>query len=161
VIDSDCISGAIQAVAKYQSERRNPAAPAREIVRNNPPVAAVHERGLVVYTRTCIACHGPEGKGFPGAFPPLDGSSWATGDASIPACIILLGRQDPIEVSGQKFENVMPPQTDLEDAEIADVLNHVRQSWSNDATPVGEEFIKQTRAGVASRGKPWTAAELK
>ena len=160
-IDTGGIDSAINAVAKYQSDRRNPAAPVKEIVRNNPPVAAVHERGLAVYARTCIACHGPDGKGVPGAFPPLDGSSWATGDASIPARILLLGLQGPIEVSGQKFNNVMPPHTDLKDAEIADVLTYVRQSWSNDATPVAEDLVKQTRAKFANRGKPWTAAELK
>ncbi len=154
-------ASAINAVAKYHSDRRNPAAPAKEIVRKFPPVPATHERGLTVYTRTCIACHGPDGKGVPGAFPPLDGSNWVTGDASIPATILLLGLQGPIEVSGQKFENIMPPHTDLKDAEIADVLTYVRQSWSNDTTPVAEDLVKQTRAKFASRSKPWTAAELK
>jgi mono/diheme cytochrome c family protein len=83
------------------------------------------ERGMAVYGRTCIACHGPEGKGVPGAFPPLDGSPWATGDPTVPARILLLGLQGPIEVAGQKFENIMPPLTDLKDAEIADVLTPV------------------------------------
>jgi len=133
----------------------------KALVRKNLPIPAVHERGLAVYGRTCIACHGPEGKGVPGAFPPLDGSSWATGDPSIPARILLLGLQGPIEVSGQKFENIMPPHTDLKDGEIADVLTYVRQNWGNDATPVTEDLVKQTRAKFASRGKPWTAAELK
>ena len=155
------LDSAIEAVTKYRSESRNPAAPVKELVRNHKPDSAVHGRGLTVYSRTCIACHGPEGKGVPGAFPPLDGSSWAVGDPSIPARIVLAGLQGPIEVSGQKFANVMPPHTDLKDAEIADVLTFVRQSWSNDATPVSEDFIKQTRAKYASRSAPWTAAELK
>lgn len=45
--------------------------------------------------------------------------------------------------------------------EIADVLTYVRQAWSNDAPAVKADLIKETRAKVMSRGKPWTAAELK
>jgi putative membrane-bound dehydrogenase-like protein len=133
----------------------------KQVVRKYKPDPAVHERGLAVYNRTCIACHGPDGKGVPGAFPPLDGSAWPVGDPSIPIRILLLGLQGPIEVSGQRFENIMPPHTDLKDDEIADVLTYVRQSWSNDASAVWAALVKQTRAKSMSRGKPWTAAELK
>ena len=55
----------------------------------------------------------------------------------------------------------MPPHTDLKDTEISDVLTYVRQSWSNDAAPVGEAIVTQTRAKYAARTTPWTAAELK
>ncbi len=137
-----------------------PAEP-KAIVRRNIPVPAVHERGAAVYKRTCIACHGPEGKGVAGAFPPLDGSDWAVGDPSVPIRIVIGGLQGPIEVAGQKYANVMPPHLDLKDAEIADVLTYVRQSWSNDAEPVSEELVRQTRAKFAGRSVPWTADELK
>ncbi len=133
----------------------------KAVVHKFPPNPAVIGRGLAIYSRTCIACHGPEGKGVPGAFPPLDGSPWALGDPTVPARIALHGLQGPIEVSGQKFENMMPPLIDLKDAEIADVITYVRQSWSNDASPVTEDTVKQTRAKFSSRGKPWTAPELK
>jgi mono/diheme cytochrome c family protein len=134
---------------------------AEKIVRKHAPDPATHTRGLEVYNRTCIACHGPDGKGVPGAFPPLDGTDWVTGDPSVPARIILGGLQGPIEVSGQKYENVMPPHTDLKDAEIANVITYIRQSWSNDASGVNADSIKQTRAKHAGRTQPWTAAELK
>ncbi|MEX1048849.1 MAG: cytochrome c, partial [Akkermansiaceae bacterium] len=130
-------------------------------VRKYPPDPATRARGLAVYNRTCIACHGPDGKGVPGAFPPLDGTDWVTGDPSVPARIILGGLQGPIEVSGQKYENVMPPHTDLNDTETADVITYIRQSWSNDASGVSADSIKQIRAKHANRNQPWTAAELK
>ncbi|MES2474340.1 MAG: PVC-type heme-binding CxxCH protein [Verrucomicrobiota bacterium] len=133
----------------------------KEVVKKHKPDAAVHERGLAVYTRTCIACHGPDGKGVPGAFPPLDGAEWAVGDASVPIRIVLSGLQGPIEVAGQKYENIMPPHTDLKDQEIADVVTYVRQSWSNDAPAINADLVKATRAKNASRTTPWTAAELK
>ena len=155
------ISASIDAVVKFQATGGNPSLPAKEMVRKNKPDPAIHERGSAIYARTCIACHGPDGKGVPGAFPPLDGSMWTTGDPTIPARIALLGLQGSIEVNGLKFENIMPPLTDLKDEEIADVITYVRQSWTNDASPVSENLIQQTRAKFANRGKPWTAAELK
>jgi mono/diheme cytochrome c family protein len=155
------INYALSSVAKYQADSSKPAAPEKEMVRKNVPVPAVHERGFAIYNRTCIACHGADGKGVPGAFPPLDGADWATGDPSVPTRIVLAGLQGPIEVAGQKFNNIMPPHTDLKDAEIADVLTYVRQTWSNDATPVAEDFVKQIRQKYADRKTPWTAEELK
>lgn len=155
------ISDALAAVAKHYAESKVPAAPVQEIVRKNAPEPAVHKRGLAVYNRTCVACHGADGKGVPGAFPSLDGADWATGDPSVPVRIILAGLQGPIEVSGQKYNNIMPPHTDLKDAEIADVLTYVRQTWSNDATPVAEDFVKQNRKKYANRKTPWTAGELR
>ncbi len=155
------IDSALSAVAKYHADSKNPAGPAKEMVRKNVAVPAVHKLGLAIYSRTCIACHGPEGKGVPGAFPPLDGAEWAVGDPSVPVRILLAGLQGPIEVSGQKFNNIMPPHTDLKDSEISAVLTYVRQSWSNDATSVSEDFVKQIRAKFSGRSTPWTAAELK
>ncbi|MES2438612.1 MAG: PVC-type heme-binding CxxCH protein [Verrucomicrobiota bacterium] len=160
-IGSGDISSAVDAVVKYQTAKGNPLPVAKEIVRKNKPDAAVHERGLAVYSLTCIACHGPDGKGVPGAFPPLDNSTYVTGDPSIPARVVILGLQGPIEVAGQKFESIMPPHTDLKDDQIADVLTYVRQNWSNDAPAVTADMVKQTRAKWGNHGKPLTAAELK
>ncbi|MEO8614748.1 MAG: PVC-type heme-binding CxxCH protein, partial [Luteolibacter sp.] len=131
------------------------------IVKSNKPDPAVHERGAMVYARTCVACHGPEGKGVPNAFPPLDGSEWIAADPAITTRIVLNGLQGPVEAAGQTVISLMPPLIDLKDQEIADVLTYVRQSWSNDSSSVTAESIKQTRAGSTTRVTPWTAAELK
>jgi uncharacterized protein len=155
------INYALSSVAKHHAESQKPAAPAKETVRKHPPDAAVHQSGLAIYSRTCVACHGLDGKGVPGAFPPLDGADWATADPSVPVRIVLAGLQGLIEVSGQKFNNVMPPHTDLSDSEIADVLTYVRQTWSNDAAPVTGDFVKQIRRKYATRTTPWTAGELR
>lgn len=133
----------------------------KPMVRKHAPDTAIHARGLAVYTRTCIACHGPEGKGVPLAFPPLDGSARLTGDPALPISIVIHGLQGPLEASGQKFNNIMAPLGDLKDQEIADVLTYVRQSWSNDATPVSVDTVGQVREKTADRKAPWSAAELK
>jgi putative membrane-bound dehydrogenase-like protein len=121
---------------------------------------AVHERGLAVYSLTCVACHGPEGKGVPGAFPPLDGSEWVPGDVTVPIRIVINGLQGPVKVAGQDFNNIMPPHIDLDDQKIADVLTYVRQSWSNDAEAVTPAQVKAVREKHKDRTTPWTAKEL-
>ncbi len=132
-----------------------------EIVRKHKPDPAVHARGLAVYGKTCIACHGPEGKGVPMAFPALDGSKRLIGEPTLPIRIVLHGLQGPLESGGQKFNNIMAPLGNLTDAEVADVLTYVRQSWSNDASPVKAAEVAPVRAKYSSRATPWTVDELK
>jgi putative membrane-bound dehydrogenase-like protein len=120
----------------------------------------VHERGKAVYGLTCIACHQPEGQGVPAAFPPLDGSEWATGDPTVPIRIVIAGLQGPVKVAGKDFNSIMPPHVDLDDQKISDVLTFVRQSWANDAAAVTPAQVKEIRAKYKDRATPWTAQEL-
>lgn len=140
--------GAAPAIAETPKEKKFKADP------------AVHERGLAVYGMTCIACHGPDGKGVPGAFPPLDTSDWVTGDVSVPIRIVLGGLQGPIKVGSQDFNNIMPPHVDLDNQKISDVLTYVRQSWSNDAEAVTPAQVKALREQHKDRKAPWSAKEL-
>ncbi|MBB5352328.1 putative membrane-bound dehydrogenase-like protein [Haloferula luteola] len=137
------------------------ASPKQEVKRMFKPDAAIHERGKVVFSQTCIACHGLDGKGVPGAFPPIDGSDWLTGEAELPIRIVLHGLQGPLKVSGQEYNSVMAPLGgSLNDQQIADVLTYVRQSWGNDAAPVTVDEVSKVRAATADRTLPWTAGEL-
>ncbi|HEX6810836.1 MAG TPA: PVC-type heme-binding CxxCH protein [Planctomycetota bacterium] len=153
------LPGALESVALFRGQRNEPA-PA-PIVRTFAPDPAVHERGALVYSRTCIACHGIDGKGLVPAFPPLDGSDWLTGDPARAIHIVLHGLQGPITVGTTRFENAMPPLGwTLNDAEIADVLTYTRQRWSNDAAAVTAEQVAARRAATRERVAMWTAAEL-
>jgi putative membrane-bound dehydrogenase-like protein len=140
--------------------RANPApvAPPKEKKFKADP--AVHERGLAVYSLTCVACHQPTGAGLENAFPPLDGSDWLTGDPTLPIRIVIGGLQGPVKVSGKDYNAVMPPHVDLDDQKISDVLTYVRQSWSNDASAVTPAQVKEVRAQMKDRKAPWTASEL-
>ncbi|WP_052573081.1 PVC-type heme-binding CxxCH protein [Haloferula sp. BvORR071] len=137
-----------------------PAAPTVQKEKKNKIDPAVHERGKAIYNMTCIACHQPEGQGLVNAFPPLDGSDWLTGDPSVPIRIVIAGLQGPVKVNGQDFNSIMPPVAEMDDQKIADVLTLVRQSWSNDATPVTPAQVKEVRAKYESHPGMWTAKEL-
>lgn len=129
--------------------------------RTFPPDPEIHQRGLAIYQQTCLACHGADGQGVQGVFPPLDQSEWVTEEATLPIKILLHGLAGPIEVQGQQFNSVMAPLGHLNDGEIADVLTYVRQSWNNDAAPVSPEAVAKVRSETSSRKGMWTAEELK
>ncbi|MBK1835618.1 PVC-type heme-binding CxxCH protein [Roseibacillus ishigakijimensis] len=130
-----------------------------EVTRKNTIDPAIHKRGKEIYDKTCIACHGPDGKGVAGAFPPLDGSEWVTGDPAPILKVLLHGLQGPIEVKGETYTNIMPPHV-FSDQEMADVATYIRQTWSNDAPAVTEEEAAKVRAATKERKTPWTAPEL-
>ncbi|MEO5711902.1 MAG: PVC-type heme-binding CxxCH protein [Luteolibacter sp.] len=151
-------SGAKGLLAELAAKAANPSAAAPK--RKFAPDPEVHKRGAEIYGLTCIACHQPTGAGLEGAFPPLDGSDWLTGDPSVPIRIVTGGLQGPVKVAGHDYNSMMPAHVDLDDRKISDVLTYVRQSWSNDAAPVTPAQVKETRDKAKGRTTPWTAAEL-
>ena len=102
--------------------------------------------GKEVYMDFCIQCHMANGQGDGKNFPPLDGSSWLKKNLTQSIHAVKFGQTGEIVVNGKKFNNTMPPMG-LSNEEIADVLNYVRNSWSNKLpiiiTPKQVEAIKQ------------------
>lgn len=103
------------------------------------------ERGKKVFLSVCFACHMQEGQGLPGVFPPLAGADFLKADKDRAVRIPIKGLSGPITVNGKQYNNVMPPQT-LDDAQIADVLTYVMNSWGNDFGTVSVSDVKRARA---------------
>jgi len=118
------------------------------------------KRGLAVYSRTCIACHQPTGKGIPPVFPSIAETPIVVGNPELPIKFILQGLMGPITVGGMTYNSMMPPVAGVNDGDIADVLTYVRQSFGNKANPVSVEQVKAVRAATAGRTAMWTTAEL-
>ncbi len=102
-------------------------------------------RGETTYLQRCVICHGTEGLGVPGQFPPLAKSDWLTGQRE--RCIRALceGLSGKIRVNNADFEGAMPAQA-LNDQEVADVLNHVGRSWGNKTAAFTADEVKEVRA---------------
>lgn len=118
--------------------------------------------GAELYTR-CVTCHQANGEGMAGAFPPLTGSEWVTGNPAVPIRVVLHGVQGPITVKGQQYNSMMLPYgtgQPMSDAEVAAVLTHVRASFGNNASPVTAAQVATERAATSSRTTPWTAGDL-
>jgi mono/diheme cytochrome c family protein len=153
------LSGALVTLAT--AAKKASAEALEPMVRKFQPDPSVHEVGAAVFRQTCIACHGFDGKGVPGSFPPLDRSDWLTGDVGLPIKIVLHGLTGPVTVNGLQYRNAMTPLgTTLSDDEIAAVLTFVRQSWRNDAAAVDAAAVTRLRAANAERSQLWTAPEL-
>jgi len=103
--------------------------------------------GRKVYQNVCQACHGPEGKGLPGAFPPLADSDWIEQNPDKLAGAIVNGLSGPIVVNGQNFNSVMPAMAYLADEDVANVLTFVLNSWDNPGGEVQPAQVAQARSG--------------
>ncbi len=132
-------------------------------------VAAQVAEGKKVFDTVCMACHQADGKGLPGAFPPLAGSDYLLGDKDRAIGVVVNGLQGEVVVNGIKFNSVMPAMVQLSDQEIADALTFAMNSWGNAGGAVAAAQVAAVRAKAAATPKqadsptqhPTTVAELK
>jgi len=111
------------------------------------------DRGREVYLNLCQACHQADGRGQDRVAATLVASPLTLAPPPVTARILLNGKDGPI---GQ-----MPPLgAGLSDDQIANVLTYIRREWGNTGTAVDAQTIKDTRAIVAGRTRPWTNDEL-
>lgn len=111
--------------------------------------------GEALYQKNCSACHQITGQGVPGAFPPLDGSSYVTGaNVERMASIMLYGLKGPITVKGNTFNSVMAPLgPQLKDEELAAIATYVRGAWTNKSGPVEAAVFAAMRSKWGTRAQ--------
>ena len=123
-----------------------------------PPAANKAERvdrGKMIYTTICIACHQAEGQGILQAFPPLAKSDYLNADPKRAISNVLHGLSGPVTVNGAVFNSIMP-QLSLNDEQVANILTFVYSQWGNNGTEVLPGMVKEVRdAGApAAAGTP-------
>jgi mono/diheme cytochrome c family protein len=120
--------------------------PVGNVIQKKSDLEKSIENGKEIYTDFCIQCHMATGKGDLKNFPPLDGSDWLNKKVNQSIHAVKFGQTGEIIVNGKKFNNTMPPMG-LSNQEVADVMNYVRNSWTNKhrkmITPKQVEAIKQ------------------
>lgn len=102
------------------------------------------ERGKVVYTETCFACHGDNGKGLEEEYPPLSKSDYLMADKARSIDIAMNGLSGPIIVNGKKYDGEMPD-FELSDHQIADVLTYIRNAFGNKGDRVTKKEVEERR----------------
>jgi len=145
----------VQSTGGFRADVYDPAYDAR-----HPPPLPTPDP-MVVGKRVfqnCMNCHGSDGTGQPGVYPPLAGSPWPVGDPERAINVLMAGMNGPITVLGNNFSNTMPALGQgLKDNEVAAVLTYVRNSFGNqnsvmDHDPVDESMVAQVRNEL--RGHP-------
>ena len=108
--------------------------------------------GRELYMERCAVCHGANGEGRPGLYPPLAGSDWVNGPPERLAAIILDGIQGPLG----KYNAVMPGwRAYMQDVEIAAIMTWLRK------TPVTAIEVNQVRVETDARNAFWTVTDLR
>ncbi|MEO8810278.1 MAG: cytochrome c [Rhodanobacter sp.] len=126
--------GDLQAVATYL-QSLPPRAPAASVAPFKRAASA--ERGGKLYAQHCADCHGMDGNGVAGVYPPLNGNTSVTEPTGINAIrSVLLGGFAPT-TAGNPMPYSMPPFAQrLNDDDVAALVSWIRQSWSNQAGAV-------------------------
>ncbi|MGO4998444.1 copper-containing nitrite reductase [Oceanisphaera sp. W20_SRM_FM3] len=100
--------------------------------------------GKRVYEANCQACHQADGKGIPGAFPPLAKSDFLNEDTTRAIDVVIHGLKGPIKVNGASFDSIMPAMS-LTDEDTANALTYVLNSWDNKGTVIKTEDVAKRR----------------
>jgi mono/diheme cytochrome c family protein len=103
------------------------------------------DSGKVVYAGLCQVCHQMDGLGISSLNPPLTGKQ-VIGEKTKLITIVIRGLATHQEIEGQSYPNVMPGNPDMNDAEIADVLTYIRNSFGNKASSVKVSEVKSARS---------------
>lgn len=135
----------LQALAAYLRDEAAQAAPAAAAARAAPGAASL-ALGRKLYEQQCAVCHGGDGRGVQGAFPPLAGN--ATVNLAEPRNLLMAVLEGgyPAATQHRPRPHGMPPFAHvLSDAQVAAVASYVRNAWGNQAPEVGTMEVYRAR----------------
>jgi mono/diheme cytochrome c family protein len=134
----------LRAIATYlQSLPARAPVPAKELPFDTKTLV---NQGTKVYAQQCADCHGKDGKGIAGVYPPLDGNSSVNEPTGINAIrVVLLGGFPPVTAGNPRPYSMPPFAQSLNDNDVASVVSYIRQAWSNKAPPVRADDVGKYR----------------
>ncbi len=104
------------------------------------------QAGAVLFRGTCSTCHQDNGQGLPNVFPPLAKSDYLLSDKNRAIGVVLNGLSGPVTVNGALYNSVMPPMSQLNDDEIANILTYALNSWGNSDGVITAADVAKVRA---------------
>ncbi len=134
----------LRAIATYlQSLPARVAMPEEKSQLDTKPILV---QGAKVYAERCADCHGKDGNGVPGIYPPLNGNTSVNEPSGINAIrVVLLGGFPPVTKGNPRPYSMPPFAQQLSDSDVAAVVTYIRQSWSNHASLVMERDVIKHR----------------
>jgi cytochrome c551 len=91
-----------------------------------------YSQGKILYTNFCENCHGQNGENLAELIPPLANSDYLTKEKEKVACLIYYGYHGKITVNGVAYNQQMPPNPNLNDIEISNIINYINNHFGNE-----------------------------
>jgi mono/diheme cytochrome c family protein len=119
-----------------------------------PPVVArsmfntarIAREGEKIYQQHCADCHGKDGNGIAGVYPPLNGNTALSEPTGINAIrMVLLGGFAPTTAAQPRPYSMPPFAQQLNDNDVALVVSYIRQAWTNKAPVVRPDQVATYR----------------
>lgn len=125
-----------------------PAAPGSGAAAAGTSVASFDAaKGAQLFASTCAACHGAQGAGVPGVFPPLAGNPVVNAKDPTEHISVVLHGLHGRTINGTAYAAQMPSfAAQLSDEQIADIIGHERTSWGNHAPTISAKDVAVVRA---------------
>jgi len=102
--------------------------------------------GAKLYETHCVQCHGAQGEGVNGAYPPLAHNRAVTlADTSNLVQMLLFGGYAPATAGNPRPFGMPPFVLKLNDKDTAAVLTYIRNAWGNRAPQVTELNVNRAR----------------
>lgn len=126
------------------------------------PFALAQGQGATIYEAQCAVCHGAQGQGTPGLYPPLAGSLGRLlvleeARAYI-TWVVRYGLSGPIRSGGVLYKGVMPAHPGLSVKELTALLNFLLTLNAKQLPPATPLFSDQEVGQYLGQNK--TPAEL-
>lgn len=96
---------------------------------SSDPLASLD--GQRLFFDNCAECHQASGRGIANIYPALDGSEVVAGSGADVALVLIIGRGEMPSFRGA-----------LSSAEMAAIINYVRNAWSNSGEPISTAEIE-------------------
>jgi mono/diheme cytochrome c family protein len=117
-----------------------------------PTNSATMSAGNAIYRDQCSACHGIEGKGVAKLFPSVASSSMVRSNDPTTAIRIVLRGARSVGTRAEPTAPGMPSYGwQLDDGQVAAVLNYIRSSWGGAAPAVDAKDVSRVRSDTALR----------
>lgn len=108
--------------AQWMAEKKAQAEAIAALTERTFTMDELMERGKAAYDRSCAACHGVNGEGVGGAFPPMAGSPVANGD---------LDHHLDVVVNGVPGTAMQAFGAQINEADLAAIITYERNAFGN------------------------------
>jgi mono/diheme cytochrome c family protein len=137
----------LKAIAVYLKDE-----PGQQQSASADPDPKTMREGAQIYADECSGCHMENGKGAPGLFPALRGSSVVQQiDPASLLHVVLRGARSAATTKAPTAPAMPEFSWLLNDNQVAAVVTYIRNAWGNSAPPVNGSDVGKTRQALVER----------